>query len=68
MTIIYSGRVVLETELDNRTVIPLDYLEKGAVLNAHKFLTKGYHEVTVRCVTSVVYYFLDYDKLKKLSA
>lgn len=67
MVIIYAGRLMMYTVVDDNTEFPVAYMEKGSVINAHNSLIGAPSEVSVRCLTSVSYYYLSYKQLMKLS-
>ena len=43
-------------------------MEKGTILNAHNSLVGADSEVSVRCLTSVTYYYLTYSQLRRLAS
>lgn len=67
LVIIYSGKLVYQVRVDNKTDINLDFIEKGSILDAHNFLVSRPAAVSVKCLTSVVYYYLTYDMIKSLA-
>jgi len=59
MAIIFSGRLAITTNLENaNNDVVIEYIEKGAILNAHNCLTEREHFATVKCLTAVTYYYL----------
>jgi len=66
--IIYDGRLVMYSLMDTNTELPLAYVDKGAVINPHNFLSGSRGDVNMKCLTTVTYYYLPYQKLRKLAA
>ena len=63
MKILYKGTIALMTEVDNQSEITVDYVGKGTIFDAHNFLSQRYHSLTVKCISSCVFYYLPYNKI-----
>ena len=67
MSIIFSGRIMLTTELDAGTEMAVEYLGKGAILKAKNFLATRDHVLTAKCLTSVTFYYLPFEKMAQIA-
>ena len=67
ITIIYSGKLAITTQIDANTEMIIDYISKGAIISAHNCLSYRQTTVTVKCLTSVTYYYLPIEVLQKVS-
>lgn len=67
MIIIYDGQLAIQNELDGHTEMNIEYVGKGTILNSHNFLSQRPTAVTVKCLTSVTYYYLPFDILLEIS-
>lgn len=65
---VYAGKLVMYTVIDRSTEFPLAYMEKGTIINAHNFLSATTNHVSVKCLTSVTYYYLPYKTILGLSS
>ena len=67
ITIIYSGKLAITAQIDANTEMIIDYISKGAIISAHNCLSYRQTTVTVKCLTSVTYYYLPIEVLQKVS-
>ena len=67
ITIIYSGKLAITAQIDANTEMIIDYISKGAIISAHNCLSYRQTTVTVKCLTSVTYYYLPIELLQKVS-
>lgn len=51
MIIIFDGKLVIYTILDGGAEFPIAYIEKGAIINAHTFLSGARCTVSIKCLT-----------------
>jgi len=65
--IIFDGKLIMFTEVDKNTEFPLAYIEKGTIINPHNFLSGAPGCVSVKCMTSVTYYYLSYKIMRNLA-
>lgn len=63
ITIIYSGKLAITAQIDANTEMIIDYISKGAIISAHNCLSYRQTTVTVKCLTSVTYYYLPIELL-----
>ena len=58
MILIYEGKLCLYTTVDRKDEFPLAYIEKGAIINAHNFLSGQHSDISIKCLTPVTYFYL----------
>lgn len=64
--IIFEGTVALFTIIDKTIELPFAYLSRGAVINVHNFLAGYQSEVSIKCLTQVTFYQMNYKKMYHL--
>lgn len=67
MTIIYEGKCAITTKFDSGPETVIEYVSKGTIINAHNFLSDRVSETSTKCLTSVVYYYLETQQLEEIS-
>ena len=67
MSIIYSGTVMLTSILDAGTEMAIEYIGKGTILKSTNFLAQRGHVLTAKCLTSVTFYYLEFDKISEIA-
>lgn len=66
MIIIYQGKLAITAQIDKQELV-IDYINKGAVMNSHNFLSGRRPQTAAKCLTIVTYYFLPLYKLQAIS-
>ena len=67
IAIIFNGRLAITTQIEKEADnAVIEYIAKGAILNAHNSLTKREHFATVKCLTAVTYYYLPVEIISQL--
>lgn len=67
LIVIYGGTLAITTKIDSGEEVVIEYAKKGTILNAHNCLTGRPSLTSVKCLTSVTYYFLPVYKIIAIS-
>ena len=59
--------MAITAQIDANTEMIIDYISKGAIISAHNCLSYRQTTITVKCLTSVTYYYLPIEVLQKVS-
>ena len=67
LIIIFRGNLAITTSFDGGPEMIIEYISKGAIINAHNFLANRSTVYNTKCLTSVTYYYLTLRQLEDIS-